>query len=51
MAIPTSTKPPQTFIMPSKYKTVNDLPVPKDSRVRLVEVPEHKVCCTIYEMH
>ncbi|GIL81722.1 hypothetical protein Vretimale_1358 [Volvox reticuliferus] len=28
------------FIMPSKYKGVADLPVPKDSRVRLFEVPE-----------
>ncbi|GLI61213.1 hypothetical protein VaNZ11_003480 [Volvox africanus] len=28
------------FIMPSKYKSIADLPVPKDSRVRLFEVPE-----------
>lgn len=32
------------FIMPaSKYKSAAELPVPKDSRVQLVEVPEHKV--------
>jgi hypothetical protein len=28
------------FIMPSQYKSVTDLPEPKDPRVRLYEVPE-----------
>ncbi|KXZ49458.1 hypothetical protein GPECTOR_21g684 [Gonium pectorale] len=28
------------FIMPSKYKTVDELPTPKDERVKLTEVPE-----------
>ncbi|EFJ51339.1 hypothetical protein VOLCADRAFT_57321 [Volvox carteri f. nagariensis] len=29
-----------SFIMPSQYKSVVDLPAPKDPRVRLFEVPE-----------
>ena len=29
--------------MPSKYASVEDLPLPKDARVKLVEVPEYKV--------
>ena len=29
--------------MPSKYSSIDALPVPKDSHVKLVEVPERKV--------
>ncbi|GAX77231.1 hypothetical protein CEUSTIGMA_g4677.t1 [Chlamydomonas eustigma] len=32
-----------SFIMPSIYDSVDKLPIPKDARVHLVEVPEHKV--------
>ncbi|KAL6747696.1 SOUL heme-binding protein [Haematococcus lacustris] len=32
-----------TFTMPSKFKSIEELPVPKDSRVKLVQVPEHKL--------
>jgi SOUL heme-binding protein len=28
-----------SFIMPSKYKTLSDLPKPKDSRIKLKEIP------------
>lgn len=33
----------QTFIMPSKYNSIDSLPIPKDSNVKLIEVPDHKV--------
>lgn len=32
-----------SFIMPSQYKSIADLPEPMDSRVKLVEVPEYTV--------
>jgi hypothetical protein len=32
-----------SFIMPSMYNSVDKLPIPKDTRVHLVEVPEHTV--------
>jgi SOUL heme-binding protein len=28
-----------SFIMPSKYKTLSDLPKPKDARIKLKEIP------------
>mmetsp|Transcript_35995 Transcript_35995/g.80110 ORF Transcript_35995/g.80110 Transcript_35995/m.80110 type:complete len:213 (+) Transcript_35995:128-766(+) len=32
-----------SFILPSKYSRVEELPVPLDKNVKLVEVPEHKM--------
>ncbi len=29
-----------SFIMPEEYKSVQDLPIPKNSQVQLIEVPE-----------
>jgi hypothetical protein len=32
-----------SFVMPSKYQRIEDLPVPNDPRVKLIEIPEHTV--------
>jgi hypothetical protein len=32
-----------SFVMPSKYQSIEDLPIPKDPRVQLSEIPEHTV--------
>lgn len=36
------------FVLPSKYKTLADLPKPNDPRVRLVEVPARQMAATAF---
>jgi hypothetical protein len=36
------------FVMPSQFKTIADLPVPNDPRVRLVEVPARSVAVAAF---
>jgi hypothetical protein len=37
----------RSFILPSKYTSVSDLPIPKNLNVKLIEVPEKEVCATL----
>ncbi|GFR49875.1 hypothetical protein Agub_g11979 [Astrephomene gubernaculifera] len=37
-----------SFIMPSKYSSVADLPLPKDARVKLIEVPERSYAAVTF---
>ena len=42
------TKGTMRFVMPSKFKTLADLPVPNDPRVRLIEVPARTVAVAAF---
>jgi SOUL heme-binding protein len=39
------------FVMPGKYKTLSDLPKPKDSRVTLVELPQRTVAALTFSWY
>lgn len=42
MSIVTAT---MSFVMPSKYKRVEDLPVPMSSKIRFEEIPGYTAIC------
>ena len=42
------TRSTMRFVLPSKYKTLADLPVPNDPRVRLVEVPSRTLAVSSF---
>lgn len=45
---PVETQKSMAFILPSSFKSVEELPKPKDADVNLKEVPGHKVAATTF---